>query len=436
MSEWDEGQQEKPGKQKTVSSGKWDAGMTVAALVSTVAASFLVSYLTRDIATRPIWLLAICFAAPVAALMLAVFLKEKASSSMTPSSSRGAQFALAISSVIVAALVGCFCQATNQEAKGTETVKVADGWSDLLIILDKSGSMTENNRDKSATNAVVELLNEMDDSAQVAMLIDVGWEMDRYPVPLSKRKLDFGTLAEQRQQLIKLARSETGNTAHFGSALENACDMLDKYQPADGEQTQPTVIYLSDGTDFYEDFAATNYADRFISRNVKVNYLYVSPENSQEMEKLAALTGGSSIDATKPEMLKDQLQQVTQRPVYEIVYKDALRNIDESDTAKTVTGILIILLGILIGVTLTIMFSLQGQRRLQTFLSPAMAVLAFLLLAFGKSIISTPWVREAVAFSMLGVVLMRSNRVDGQTKKEKKEKPVSTAGEASADDAW
>ena len=95
-----------------------------------------------------------------------------------------------------------------------------------------------------------------------------------------------------------------------------------------------------------------------------------------------------------------------------------------------------ILLGILIGVTLTIMFSLQGQRRLQTFLSPAMAVLAFLLLAFGKSIISTPWVREAVAFSMLGVVLMRSNRVDGQTKKEKKEKPVSTAGEASADDAW
>lgn len=436
MSEWDEGQQEKPGKQKTVSSGKWDAGMTVAALISTAAASFLVSYLTRDIATRPIWLLAICFAAPVAALMLAVFLKEKASSSMTPSSSRGAQFALAISSVIVAALVGCFCQATNQEAKGTETVKVADGWSDLLIILDKSGSMNENNRDVSATKAVVELLDEMDDSAQVAMLIDVGWDPEYYPVPIEQRRLDFGFLSERRQQLIAMAKSEMGATSHFRSALETACEMLDQYHPAEGETTEPTVIYISDGNDVYKDFKASDYADSFTSRNIKVNYLYVSPENSQEMEQLAKLTGGSSIDATQPDKLKDQLQQVTQRPVYEIVYKDALRNIDESDTAKTVTGILIILLGILIGVALTIMFSLQGQRRLQTFLSPAMAVLAFLLLAFGKSIISTPWVREAVAFSMLGVVLMRSNRVDGQTKKEKKEKPVSTAGEASADDAW
>ena len=72
MSEWDNFETEQQNSDGNVK-GNWDVLMTLAALAATAAAAFLMAYLTKDIPTRPIWLLAICFAAPVAALMLAVF---------------------------------------------------------------------------------------------------------------------------------------------------------------------------------------------------------------------------------------------------------------------------------------------------------------------------------------------------------------------------
>ncbi len=41
-------------------------------------------------------------------------------------------------------------------------------------------------------------------------------------------------------------------------------------------------------------FRAADYADALVQRKVKVNYLYVAPDYSQEMSLLAELTGGTS----------------------------------------------------------------------------------------------------------------------------------------------
>ena len=136
MSEWDDPLEPKK-QEKSISAGSWDVGMTVVALIAVAAVSFLVAYLTKDVLSRPIWLLFLSFAAPVAALMLAVFLKEKFAPSMTPSSSRKAQLILAVCTVVAAGLVGCFCQVSNTEARGEQTVVTREGWSDVLIILDK-----------------------------------------------------------------------------------------------------------------------------------------------------------------------------------------------------------------------------------------------------------------------------------------------------------
>lgn len=433
MSEWgDLFETDKQGK--GISAGKWDAGMTIAALVAVAFASFMVSYLTKDIPSRPIWLLFLCFAAPVAALMLAVYLKEKIFPSMTPSSSRKAQLIFAICTVITAGLVGCFCQVSNIEAHGEQTVITHEGWRDLLIVFDKSGSMTTYNRDKEATKAVKALLNTMGDDVQVGLLIDVDWE----DVPLQNRKIDFGLLKDQRDDLIRLADTPAGGVAYFGRAFDAACKMLDSYT---GKGNRAIVV-ISDGADFFGDddsgerFAAINYEDKLKSRGVKVYYLYVDPNHVDEMDKLAVNTGGESIYISNLSDLTAKMQEVAQVPIYEVVYKDALRDIDESDTARIVTGILLIVLGVLIGLTLTIMFSLQGQKRFQLVLSPLMAVLSFLLLAFGNGIIQTDWLREAIAFSLLGIVLMRSNRESANRNVNKRAEMQAEPVCAGTDDAW
>ena len=64
------------------------------------------------------------------------------------------------------------------------------------------------------------------------------------------------------------------------------------------------------------------------------------------------------------------------------------------------------------------MFSVQGQFRIQIILSALMGICAFLLLNYGRYIgISPAWICEGLAFSLFGIVLMRTNRA-GSTNKQ------------------
>ena len=187
--------------------------------------------------------------------------------------------------------------------------------------------------------------------------------------------------------------------------------MLDQYDSGAGNCS---ILVISDGNDILSDsderFLAAEFEDELTARKVKVIYLYVDPNHVDEMDKLARNTGGESIYISNLNDLKGKMQEVAKVPVYEVVYKDALRDIDESQTARIVTGVLLLLLGLLVGFSLTVMLSTQGQKRLQTILSPLMAVLSFVLLAFGKDLITVSWIREGIAFTLFGVVLMRKNR--------------------------
>ncbi len=419
MSEWDfeefGGDQSKGSR--NILSNQWDIVMTVVTFFAVTLVSFLMAWLTKDIPSRPLWMLGLCFAAPVTALLLSAFAKEKVSSSMTPSTSRKAQMGLVCCSILVAFVVGCFCQVTNEKADTYEQVVVGDGWSDLLIILDKSGSMeVESASEKTtlndlATRAVTELINQMDENTQVGLLIDVGWEENNepmYTIPLRERLIPIAALTpEHRRELTRLAQCYTSVNENFPMAFQVACEMVDQYEGQDGELS---IVIISDGADCTGEFRADDFAEQLNSRRAKVYYLYVDPGYSKEMKLLSDRTGGESIFVNKYNTLLEQMKKMTAVPIVEIVYKDALRDINESDTAKLVTGILLGLLGVLIGVSLTVMFSLQGQKRFQMVLSPVMALLAFAILAFGKEVIPVPWIREGTAFSLLGIVLMRKNK--------------------------
>lgn len=425
MSEWDDNFSQNPGNEKTKEAkGSWDALLTVFALAATTAVSFLVSWLTRDIGSRPVWMLGGSFAAPAAALMGSVLLKEKIWPAMTPASSRKAQIGLSFCTIAAAAVVGCFCLISNTQLDSIQTV-AGEGWSDVLIILDKSGSMDTGLRDKKATEAVTELIRRMDDSAQVGLLIDVGWEENNFGefcVPLFQRQVQIAPLtATQRNELTKKAEMPTYLNENFPMAFQTACEMLENYT---GENGKISILMVSDGEDCTEEFRAADFADRLNEMGVQVNYIYVAPDYSEEVVKLAEKTGGSSFFVENLDELQGQMQKMVSVPVYTTVYKDALRDIQESETAKTVTGILLFLLGGLIGFSLLIMLSVQGQKRFQMILSPVMALLSFLLLAFGSGLIPTPWIREGIAFSLLGVVVMRKNNECGSSRHAARQKPA------------
>ena len=128
MSEWDfeefGGDQSKGSR--NILSNQWDIVMTVVTFFAVTLVSFLMAWLTKDIPSRPLWMLGLCFAAPVTALLLSAFAKEKVSSSMTPSTSRKAQMGLVCCSILVAFVVGCFCQVTNEKADTYEQVVVGE----------------------------------------------------------------------------------------------------------------------------------------------------------------------------------------------------------------------------------------------------------------------------------------------------------------------
>ena len=446
MNDWDDDLQPSGKKASTsLSGGSWDAGLTFTALIAVAAVSFLEAYLTKDIATRPFWMLGICFAAPVAALMFSVFLKEKASSSMTPSTSRGAQLVLVLCSILAAAVVGCFCQVSNQEAKVRQEI-THTGWNNMLIVMDKSGSMNSKvgssgqTRDDLATDGVKKLIESMEGEPEVGLLLDVDWDNSS----LASRYVPMAPLTDElKQSLIKNAETpvspEGYGVADFKQTLEAVCGILEERNDPEGTLT---ILYVSDGEDYYEgdtslEMKAADYSDRLKSLGATVNYIYVQEDFNNQMTKLAESTGGETFYATQSDELLDRMQQMSTVIEVEYVYKDALRDIQESSTAKIVTGILLLLLGVLIGVSLTLMLSVQGQKRFQLVLSPLMAAAAFLLLCFGNSLIPTAWIREAAAFTLFGVVLMRSNRgITGGRRAARSSAPASSIGSESSDSEW
>ena len=413
MSEWDDlgtttltakGKKGKPQNKpvRAAASGKWNAAQTIVAFFSVTLAATAVAWLTRNVESRPIWMLACCFAVPVLTLMASVMLVEKVSNAMTPQTSRGAQMGLAAATVVVAGLVGLFCQVTNVEAQQVVSV-VGTGWQDAIIVMDKSGSMFGTS-DTEATEAVRQLLAQMDDSASVGFVAYGDQVLGS--VPMGK------LTGEHKQAIMTMAQIEPDGGTFFSVALTAAMNMI---QQAADDDNGVSIIFVTDGFDY--SFTADQFLADMQKEKVKLNYIRVGDaDENTEMARLATGTGGKNIQTTDIATLKDDMAKTIQKPITRVERFDALRDIEKSDKAKIVMGLLLALLGILIGVTLTIMFSRQGQKRAQLLISPLMAVLAFVILTYGKHLIPEGWLREAIAFSCFGVVVMKKNAMDDHFK--------------------
>ena len=377
--------------------GPWHAPLTFVTLLTVALASLIMAFATKGIDSRPAWLLALTFAVPSAVLMITVFLIEKATGAMTPSVSRRYQAGLAAAVVVMSGCIGYFGQVTNVEAK-----QVGKAWSDVIIILDKSSSMKEQYngqaKDEMAMQAVHSLLEQMGDEVQVGLVIDRG------STEYGSTSVAIGSLTQaHRDELLQEVNKTAYGNTYFDVAIQGALSMI----PAGYETGELAIIMVTDGNC---PITTSLFQNRLTNGGISFHYIRIGAEENEDLTAMAVATGGMSLDVANESELFDSMKEITSR---EVTTYDALRDIGLSSQAQTVVGILMLALGILLGISLTVMFSVQGQKRFQLILSPLMAVLSFGVLAFSSPYIASPVIRETIAFSLLGIVVMRKNRSGG-----------------------
>ena len=270
--------------------------------------------------------------------------------------------------------------------------------------------------------AVQKLLDSMDDSAQMGIIFFSHEILDEVTIaPLSEAQRQI--ILQRTRQVIPQGMTD------FELPMDAALQQAAQWQ-SNGREL--SIIFITDGN---SGFQASKYRSALQQANIKLHVIRIgSNVQNSEMDKLVADTKGKSILQEDASNLLASMQEVlVSEGEVKYIYQDALRDIDQSTTATVAVGILLGILGILLGVTLTIMFSLQGQRRAQLFISPLMAVLAFLILRFSSSIIDEAWLREFIAFSLFGVVFMCKNNLP-TTKTQRVSVPAQTSMQD--DDNW
>ncbi len=391
--------------------GGWHWLQTLTALVITGLFSMLCAYLTRNVEERPVWMMGLIFMMPTAALMTATMIVEKAVSAMTPSTSRRPQLILAITATVLTLVVACLCDLIYLYGfkkplppAGMQTVasEVSDR---LVLITDRTLSMQENGNDGRSAE-IVSLLLDRSAANQETGMISGGDGID--PAPLTE---------EQKNRLKEMAgRPANQGRLYYGDAVSRALEMLEK-----GKREIPgRVVVVSDGRHSWSLNEVKDLKERCLKDNVSVYSVQLGTGTDPVLSSLVRATGGLEVEGAEAEKVLEgtrKLQyrsEVTPAPVEEKLKLDLLRN--REPAAILISCIMLVLEGLSLGICLSLMLSVRGQFRLQYIISPVMGLLAFALLKYiwnNDDIATTWWIKEGVAFSLLGIVLMKRNRRPG-----------------------
>ncbi len=391
--------------------GGWHWLQTLTALLITGLFSMLCAYLTRNVEERPVWMMGLIFMMPTAAMMTATMIVEKAVSAMTPSTSRRPQLILAVVATVLTFLVACLCDLiylygfkTPLPPASVQAVpyEVSDR---LVMITDRTESMQKSGAAGKSAEIVGQLLAHSARDQETGMIS--GGDVIE-PAPLTE---------EQKNRLSALAgqRADLGRM-YYGDDVSRALDMLEGRD----REIRSRIVVLTDGLHTWSLNGITDLTERCLKNNVRVYTIQLGDSMDPVLSELVRATGGIALNEDNAMLLLDGMRsvryrgEVTPAPVEEKLKLDLLRN--REPAAILISCIMLLLEGISLGVCLSLMLSVRGQFRLQYFISPLMGLLAFALLKYiwdNNDIATTWWIKEGVAFSLLGVVLMKRNRRPG-----------------------
>jgi len=368
--------------------GAWHWRLTLLSLLFTTGVAVLASWLMRDIPNRSAVLLGLLFMAPMASLLIVALLLDASTSLMSPWFSRKAQSLLALGLAVVIFGIGCL--------GGLTTLAYQPKSTNFVFLVDKSDSMGYgafggNDITNQRKTAVQNILNTLPDGTAVGLILFS--DVLSYQMPLT-------ALDDQvRQKLITALNALDDGSTDFYLPLITALDMIQQSQLAQTNSTR--IIMLTDGdAEIYS--SSAEIAAQCKQYNATISCVKIGSEPRIDLVQLIQSTGGSSLSVSNAAQLTQTLGTLSVAEV-----RDVLRADDSTSVWVSLAQFL--LTGIALGVGLTLLFSRQHQFRFQLILSPLMGVAAFLVLKVMPGDIAE-WLREAMAFSCFGLVVMRANR--------------------------
>lgn len=394
--------------------GGWHAMLTLLCLISTTAVSFLMAWLTRDIPQRSAWLLGLTFALPAAAVMFSALFLEQATAAMTPSFSRNGQLGVSLAVVVACFIVGCFGQVTSgiviPEPVATPT-PAPPPMNHYVIALDKSASMY-GTPDYQSQQAVKALVDQLPDNCYVGLVLFNDYPLCSLPMqPLTPKV---------RTQIKQAVEQSTNGTTDFNVPLSKAIELVKNAPLPNGEPVR--ILMVTDGSaELYDSEKKVLESQLQSLSHLSISTLYISNAKSQTLSELVRFSGGMDVDVNNLSALSQQLITVSQvnQPVpvsQPIVMTDVLRATagDDAlvfDSSLGITAAMLVLMGVILGVSLSIMLSRQHQFRFQLILSILCGIGAVCVAASPLfSGANAHWLREGAAFSLFGLVFMKKNR--------------------------
>ena len=382
---------------RSAGGGGWHWLLTLVSLVIVGGLSFLMAFLTKDVANRPVWLMGLIFVVPMAAMFFVNLLIEHLTEAMTPAYVRKRQLLVALLAVVGTFAIGSVCDLVylTQYSGGNSS-------ADTVFVLDKSGSMSWHGDNEKMVEAVEGCLDQMSPNANVGMVLftDVIY-----------RVVDIAPLkqAGHREALEEALTLPTTGGTNLAKPITEALNKIEGLSSRRGVQ----IILLTDGDpdDFqtYNDSVLAEHTAR--CRDLKVTVSIVNLGDTAEIggvANLATATNGEVVQVDDTETLLNTFAAFTFRD------GDMLR-VNET-MANVMTGVMFLLEGVVIGLGLWLMLSVSGQFRVQVIISPVLGIAAFVLLKFlgFHSGMSCWWILEGFAFSLLGLVFKVRNRASAQ----------------------
>lgn len=377
--------------------GPWHWALTLLALLIVGGLSFLMAYLTKDIERRPALLMGLIFAVPMAAMFLASLLLEHRTCAMTPSFLRKTQAVIALAAVVATFGVGTLCDWIYLERYATKSEYRT------VFVLDKSSSMggIGVTNDQKLINAMERVLGGMASTEEVGLVLFGTSVLNHTAIrPLEENN--------HRANLMRTIKETSPNgMTNFSAALDKAIALIDSHQANHSGNVQYRIIFLTDGEDT-EGIAGNIHRITNACKSKQITVHGVAFGAAGTLDTLSTLittTGGQTVRADDMDQLIEAMVVLTKNDA------DLLRSGHKD--ANLMTGIMLCLEGIVIGVGLWLMLSVHGQFRVQAIISPLMGVAALVLLKFSGFTAETEswWIVEGVAFSLLGIVFMTRNRL-------------------------
>ncbi len=386
------------------SSGPWYWPLTLLSALLVSVLSMLMAYLTAQIPERSPLLMGLIFMVPAGTMFFSAMLLEFKSGAMTPSYTRRNQVLVACLATVLTFACGSLCDLFYTLGGHVDAVK-----PNVILVVDDTGSMWDPDgkvRGRTRKEYVVEsldaMLGGMDDGYTVGMVVFDSNRIDKLnPAPLSDAQR--GLLAKR---IDEYSASRDNYATMFNGALHAALDMAQVLD--NGRQTR--IVLLTDGEEGGVNVPQSDFLDakknaalqaRCQETNAVIYSMSMFTSVDRNLSELVHLTGGECAQTDEPGMILEFMQKATKAD------GDMLRA--PVTSAAVYSGIMLILEGLIIGVCLSLMLSVQGQLRAQMLLSPLMGLLAFLLIKVITPAGEGSFIIEGLALSLLGVVFMTRN---------------------------